>query len=82
MNHYTVTYTRNGGKWRYENIDAEDEKEAREEFARRLDKTLNPDINSTIFMGKGYEGVRLTPDKEQIEKEIAKFEIVTVSKFI
>lgn len=77
---YTVTYTRNGGKWLHENVEAESEQEAREEFDRRLKATFS--FNSHIFTGSGNTGMRLTLDKNEIEKEIKKFEIITVSRII
>jgi hypothetical protein len=69
-----VTYTRNGGKWRYENIDAEDVEQAKEEVNRRVKETFNQ-VSKSIFK------VDVLTEEEK-EKEIAKFKIVTVSKFI
>ena len=74
MNHYTVTYTRNGGKWRHELVDAEDVEQAKEEFNRRVKETFNQ-VSKSIFK------VDILTEEEKT-KEIAKFKIVTVSKFI
>lgn len=66
---YTITYTRNNGAWKYQNIYAENEEQAREVFNVGLKGAIERELYKIMT-------------KKDRENEFNKFEIVTVTEII